>query len=153
MGSVGSYLKVKAQQTVISFYYEHDGKYKLRTINGHASSLTNDEDIKSSDHYNKYHGEWWSYDGDSENLHKILSNFKPQCTLSGISNVGVLFEELKGKCDLEKYENIFTTVGKWVTDVLDVCLKIPQVIIGFVKLKALCWDSDDKDKDKDKISS
>ena len=150
MGSSASYVKVKVQTTVISVYYEHNKIYYLRTINGHPNELKNEVEHKSYNHYNNYSGGWYSYDGNSATLHRILSDFQPHYTPTAGSNVKSLFETLKCRCDLEKYENPFCTFCRWIVNVLDVCLKIPQAIMGATTLKKLIWCSDDEDKDKDK---
>ena len=109
MGSSSSYLKLKVNGHVASFIYEfHGNEYIQRTISCHPNDRFNLRKYRDYNYFYNFSGVNHYYDGDRENLNKILREFDPKKT-----DVSFLINRLRSECDLEEYKDLWTKINEW----------------------------------------
>ena len=117
MGGSSSYLKLKVNEHVACFIYSYNGNYIQRTISCHPDNRFNVPKNRDYNYYYYYSGNDYYFDGDIENLNKLLGDFDPNKT-----NVRYLVNRLESECDLQQYKGLWEKVTEWA----DYVIKLPK---------------------------
>ena len=121
------YMKIKTTDHTACFIYKHSDVYKKTTIAaGHPDNSFNTTCSTNYATYNNY-GNWFTYNGESDTLHRILTGYDPKT-----DHVGFLLSRLKTECDMEEYTYTWKYLKDWVKN-------IGPVVVGGVIVASINW--------------
>ncbi len=125
MGTTNSYLKLKINQFTASFIIYHHNKYiKIIIAAGHSDNSFTHQYNSSKEIYDS-HGQFYTYNGDSQTLYDVLTSYDPKK-----DKIDFLLCRLDTECDLQKYNSTWNAIVQWAVYVIKNTATIPTAIIG-----------------------